>query len=357
MSEIWILGSYPPPHGGVATFVKNLHNNFLHDRVKHHMIICSDRNRKGMELLEADVLPYFFQMSQITKNSTVIDSCNIFLEYPEPINCKKKFVIWNFLVKRKKITWIKIFHDGTLPYRYKDFGCLEKFILKHSLKNMEKVLTVDNSIRNWLVKDVGYKGEVRIIKSILPRKYEKCYLPSNIRAFIETYQYIIVSVGTCKKEYGFQDIIAALNLLPQEYKKDTGVILIDGNFSAKDRDYQKNRNKFARIKNVLLLSKGVDNDMVYSIMKASTVFVRGVLFESYGISRIEAILAGIPVIATNVGETRGMNIYESGDIEKLSQLILQVFTGHINADIKWIKFYQNVAEKNYNLIKNEVIEK
>ena len=26
MREIWILGSYPPPYGGVATFVKNLHD-------------------------------------------------------------------------------------------------------------------------------------------------------------------------------------------------------------------------------------------------------------------------------------------------------------------------------------------
>lgn len=89
MREIWILGSYPPPYGGVATFVKNLHDNFLRDKIAHHMVIRSDRNYNGMKLLETDSLPYFFQMSGITPNSIVIDSCNIFLEYPKPISSKK----------------------------------------------------------------------------------------------------------------------------------------------------------------------------------------------------------------------------------------------------------------------------
>lgn len=356
MREIWILGSYPPPYGGVAVFVRNLHDNLMRDGIRHHMIICSNRKRQGMQLLEKDTFPYFFQMCGITRKSCVIDSCNVFLEYPESIRNQKKFVIWNFLVKLKKVTWIKIFHDGTLPYRYRNWGYFEKFILRYSLKNMKKVIAVDDSIQEWLVEEVGYKGEVRMIKSILPREYKNRPLPMGIRSFIQKYKYIIVSVGTCKKEYGFQDIIAALKLLPQEYKNETGVILIDGDFAAKDQSYLKDRNKFTNIRNVLLLSN-VDNDKVYTIMKASTVFIRGFLGESYGISRIEAILAGIPVIATNVGETRGMHIYESGDIERLSQLILQVMRGDIKTNKEWISFYEKEAKVNYNLIKKEVTGK
>lgn len=343
--------------GGVATFVRNLHDNFLRDGIKHNIIIRSDRDYKykGMQMLETNILPYFYQMSRITRNSLILDSCNIFLEYPQFASNRKKFLIWNFLVKTKNLKWIKIFHDGTLPHRYKDFGCIEKFILRYSLKNIKKVLVVDDSIRKWLVREIGYKGKVRIIKSILPRDYKECHLPVDIMTFIQKYKYIICSIGTCKEEYGFQDIIAALAILPQEYKSSTGVILMDGNFAAKDKNYQVARNKFKGIENVLLLSKGVDNDMVQSIMRKSTVFVRGFFFESYGISRIEAILAGIPVIATNVGETRGMYIYEHGDIERLSQLILLVFTKNINADTEWINFYRKEAEDNYNLIKEEVV--
>jgi len=321
------------------------------------MIIKSDKNRKGMRLLAADVLQYFFQMSRIPRNSLVIDSCNVFLEYPQFIKNRKKFLIWNLTVKRKKLTWIKIFHDGTLPCRYGEWGYFDKIVLRYSLKNMKKVLAVGDPIREWLVRDAGYKGEVRVIKSILPIEYKKHLLPADIQLFIQKYKYMIVSVGTCKKEYGFQDILAALELLPQEYKSNTGVILIDGNFAAKDREYLKTRSKFACSENVLLLSNGADNDMVYSIMKESAVFIRGAAAESYGISRIEAILAGIPVIATNAGEKRGMHIYEYGDIERLSQLILRVFTNAISADTEWMRFYQKEAEDNYHLIKKEVMGK
>lgn len=355
MREIWFLGHCAPPHGGVATFVENLHDNFVRDGIKHNMIIGSKKKRKDMKPLEMNILPYFSQMSGITRNSCVIDSSYVFLEDPTTVDCKKRFAIWNFLVKWKKIRWIKIVHDGTLPYRYKHFGYLEKFVWKYSLKNMASILAVDEAIRKWIVKDVGYKGEVEVIQSILPKKYEERDLSANIKAFIENYKYIIVSVGTCNKEYGFQDIIAAMNLLPEEYQINTGVILLDGNVAAKDKRYMAARQRLSNIRNVLLLY-GVDNDMVYSIMKASTVFIRGFFFESYGISRVEAILAGLPVIATNLGETRGMHTYECGDIERLSQLIMQAFKGDIRADEEWIQFYQKVAYENYRKIKKVVME-
>ena len=56
------------------------------------------------------------------------------------------------------------------------------------------------------------------------------------------------------------------------------------------------------------------------------------------------------------GETRGMHIYEYGDVNKLSKLILQVFIGNTSTDTEWSHFYQKAVEENYNLIKNEVIK-
>ena len=37
-----------------------------------------------------------------------------------------------------------------------------------------------------------------------------------------------------------------------------------------------------------------------------------------GISRIEALWCGVPVVATRAGETRGMLLYDFGDVEQLT---------------------------------------
>ena len=60
---------------------------------------------------------------------------------------------------------------------------------------------------------------------------------------------------------------------------------------------------------------------IYPILREGELFVRGFQLESYGISRIEALWSGLPVVATNVGETRGMRLYEFGDIPELVQQI------------------------------------
>ena len=55
MGKLWILGSYPPPYGGVATFVKSLHENLAKEGIDHNMIVRSDRQHKGMQLLEDNI--------------------------------------------------------------------------------------------------------------------------------------------------------------------------------------------------------------------------------------------------------------------------------------------------------------
>src|SRR4030095_10597496 len=61
----------------------------------------------------------------------------------------------------------------------------------------------------------------------------------------------------------------------------------------------------------------IPNPEIYEILRLSDVFVRAFADESYGISRVEALWCGLPVIATRAGETRGMLLYDFGDVEQL----------------------------------------
>ncbi len=76
------FGSYPPPYGGVATYVYAL-NEFL----KQYGFNCELKiYRYGDSSAEGVVHPKFDSVYKnfykITKGDTCIDSCSFFLEYP-----------------------------------------------------------------------------------------------------------------------------------------------------------------------------------------------------------------------------------------------------------------------------------
>lgn len=350
MDKLWLIGSYPPPYGGVAIFVKNLHRCLAEQHVNHKMLISSSKSYEGMINLRDEIIQYGCQLIKIDAESCIIDSCNMFLEYPE-IN---KARVWNIILKIKNWKWIKIFHDGTLPVRYKSFSYREKMMIINSVRKMYKIIVVSNELKNWLLEEIGYKGDIIVIDSILPQKIENKKLDGEIDKFIESYDYIVTSIGTCNKEYGFQDIVKAVER--SQYRDRIGIILIDGSFAEKSQEYLKRADEYRKMRNVSYIGQGLDNETTISLLAQSTVFIRGVFHESYGISRVEAILAGTPVIATNVGETRGMLLYDPGDVGALKENLDHILGGKCSIEInKWKEFYEDKAKKNFELIK-EIID-
>jgi glycosyltransferase involved in cell wall biosynthesis len=77
---------------------------------------------------------------------------------------------------------------------------------------------------------------------------------------------------------------------------------------------------------------------------ASTVFVRGTRLESFGLSRVEAVLGGTPVVTTSSGETRYMRLYPYGDAEQLAAEVLSVVASP--PDLREAReYYERLAEQ------------
>src|SRR6185295_11224287 len=97
--------------------------------------------------------------------------------------------------------------------------------------------------------------------------------------------------------------------------------------------------------------KEVPNPAISRILKLSEVFVRAFADESYGISRVEALWAGLPVIATRAGETRGMLLYDFGDVDQLVNQLQAVLLYPIWEEPNpWAAEYRREAEKNLRAV-------
>jgi glycosyltransferase involved in cell wall biosynthesis len=101
--------------------------------------------------------------------------------------------------------------------------------------------------------------------------------------------------------------------------------------------------------------KNVPHPQVFQILKRSDVFVRGFGLDSYGLSRVEAIWCGLPVVATRAGETRGMLLYDFGDVDELLAQLKRALSGaQANETQEWATRYQHEAEENLKSISKKL---
>jgi glycosyltransferase involved in cell wall biosynthesis len=152
----------------------------------------------------------------------------------------------------------------------------------------------------------------------------------------------VISIGAFIPSYGFHQVVAAVESLRQS-RPDVELTLLDGGF-ARDESY---RRMLIADRPWITVHEGVAHDQVGAFLANSQVFVRAFAHESYGLSRVEAILSGTPVIATNIGETRGILTYEFGDVYALTDHLRSVLSGACRIDLShWQQVYRREAEQN-----------
>ena len=135
----------------------------------------------------------------------------------------------------------------------------------------------------------------------------------------------------------------AVEELRERTGKDIGLLLFDGGFVL-DESY---RDEVLWKRGWITVVEKAPNPDIYQVLKRSDVFVRAFADESYGISRIEALWCGIPVVATRAGETRGMLLYDFGDVDQLiNQLQAVLLFPLLEEKNPWADRYRREAEEN-----------
>jgi glycosyltransferase involved in cell wall biosynthesis len=343
--NIFLFGPYPPPYGGVSIYMETL-NEFL----KKSGIECELRIYPGGINSKKDaVAPSFTSIyrnfQNISRNDICLDSSALLVEYPSA----QAIFAWLLIKIVKRFRWIKIIHDGSLPSRYRTFGLIQKLLFHLSINYVDEFVAVSNDLSIWLSNKINVKQKVSFIGSLLPILPDALNfsLPSQIEKSISRYDKLICSIGVFIPTYGFEHIANAAEVMRKESKTDIGLLLIDGSFAI-DESY---KSKVLKNREWVIVLENIPHGQVLQILKKSDVFVRGVAFESYGLSRVEALWSDTPVVATRVGETRGMLLYDFGNEEELIQQIKKAFFNPSAENIKvWGDYFSREANDNLTAV-------
>ncbi|MGB9177876.1 MAG: glycosyltransferase family 4 protein [Pyrinomonadaceae bacterium] len=341
--KVVLLGPYPPPYGGVSIFISNLFDMLRNRGIR--LWTFGDRELKDehayfMKEKRLEIVPLLLREGA---RKRIVDSAHFLIEYPSLL-----VPVWALLKLALRFEWFKIIHDGSLPSRYPDFNFLRRLLFRISVNSVTEFIVVSEDLHLWLRDEIKVKQNITTIPCLVPSSHRSfnAQLPAETEKILAPYlrhKRRVCSIGVFIPSYGFHHVAGAVEKIRAETGEDLGLILLDGTF-AREEDYRK---EVLRERDWITVLENVPNRDVYQILKKSNLFVRAFGHESYGISRIEAIWCGLPVVATTAGETRGMRLYNYGDEPELIRQIKAAFFERDAHGVQiWSELYRREAEEN-----------
>lgn len=206
--------------------------------------------------------------AKLKKKKIVVSTHNPFVVEE---NSRKSFL--NFLIKLHDATIGKIFSrfiDRVIILSKEEIPILEKFKIRK-----EKIALVPNGI-NELFFEKGNPEKIIKDYGINPSKWKN----------------IVVSAGRIHKVKGYQNLKHAVHKLKN-------VLFI---ISGADDGYLKTLKKlYAENENILFLERNLSQEQINNLFELGDLFVFPSLHEAFGITLVEAMAAGLPIVSTNVG--------------------------------------------------------
>ncbi|MFV0422653.1 glycosyltransferase [Oleidesulfovibrio sp.] len=314
--KIVILGPLPPPYGGVAVFNALLEWNL---RAKGYHVTSIHVGTKEN---------YIAALQAISRNSVIIDSYSGVLEYPE-------LRVFRWYLKGKKINWIKVLHDATLPSRFCNFSILQKTFSQTNAALFDSIVCVSKALHEWVLNHC-YLSRSTVIPSLLPLPLG--YVSMDSADHFSLPQPYVVTVGTPAPVYGVQGVIDVIKKI-RSTGVDLNLVILDGGFSSDNV-------KCDAVDEGIIRLTCVPHQDALRIIKGANALIRNVQHESVGLCRIEALLQGTPVIATNTGEVRFVKTYDFGDEKRLQELVIECLYSSEATSVEIKDFYSALADEN-----------
>ncbi len=376
MKIAFVPSTFLPWLGGAEVQTHNTANKLIEIGNEVDILILKkeDISNKKYNILELN--KFIINIVFLFKYYFNIDLTFFLKVYFKKICLNKKYEVWNFQsVNFKTLLYIKplkdlnqkvviTFHgadiqkDMNIKYGYR-FDQKYENLLKKTLKIIDKVYAISDTIINELVL-LNYPKDkiVKIPNSVELKKFQECKI---LKKNKETIKFITVARYYEKKK-GL-DLIEQVSKYLIEKKINFKWTLVgrDSSNLLKKDFIIKNKNFFEILKEI------PNNDEIYfphskliKIYKSHDAYINLARIESFGITLLEAIAAGLPVISFDtkganeliINNENGILVNEYNPLKMAELIIEKIKDNYFDKEIKNTKIEKYDLEFNSILTQN-----
>lgn len=339
--KVILLGPLPPPYGGVSVFTHALFDSLKRRGAELWAYTGGERGERGVTRFNHRRLGFVPLLLRGGAGARILDSSHFLVEHPNPLLVP----LWLLLKLLLRFEWVKVVHDGSLPSRYKSFGALRRALCRAAVASVDEFAVVSEEIGEWLRVEMKVTRSVTTANALLPipPAVFDAPLASELGPKLARHARRVCSTGAFTPDYGFEHAAEAVEILRRESGEEIGLVLIDGTFT-RDDEY---RERVLRGRDWIDVLENVPHPQVLQIFKRCDAFVRGVKYEGYSLSRVEAVWCGAPVVAGRGEESRGIFIYDYGDMDALVRYLRKSLFDPPREEIRrWGEQFRREAEEN-----------
>ena len=188
--RIALLGSYPPPYGGVSVHIKRLHQFLTNKENIESYVYNFSSNVSGYNIINMKAVYNWLKILFLKQD---IYHCHITGRHWVWLTI---FYIYS---KINRAEFIITYHS--LRYTKKDFALLPSIILKHIFNDTTYIVVSNNNIKNTLKYLGANCKNIKVIPAFIPDTSNFNPLPKIITEFIQkhtpvlsSYAYSIINI-------------------------------------------------------------------------------------------------------------------------------------------------------------------
>jgi len=331
--KILMVGPLPPTIGGITTFITGVLESDLYRRYKF-ITFGTERPTFG---IVRDVRDYtlIFRIGLTCLVKSIMTTIFHILLFPFVLITKSPNLVhintstyWSFWENVVYILLLKLFfkktiihiHGGEFDKFYKDSNCILKFLMKRILNLPERVIFLSEKWKNFFT-DIIPPNKIVVLENFVNfSKYAKTRRKIDLH---EDKIKVLFIGGAGAKTKGIYDIFQSIPTIVRQHKNICFVFVACANIDL-DINY-----KWVEINSHVQILDYVHGDEKIKIFSSSDIFILPSYAEGLPIAMLEAMAAGLPIIATSVGaipevieDRRNGFLIKTGDYHALAEKIL-----------------------------------
>ena len=219
-----------------------------------------------------------------------------------------------------RVPYALAIHDGAFPAFVEALGDRRRRGLSRTLEALSGTLCMSDAILEAVLRTAPRARARRLSPLVETPRGAATLLPRDLEAFFELPGPVISTSGALHPQYGIEELLAAFAELRARGSRVRAVILI-GSFAEEPSTRAALAAARTRFESGAILAL-TDFPEGAAVIARSHVYVRPSRVDSFGMALHEALLSGVPVVASeHPTRPEGIVTYPPGDVGALARAI------------------------------------